>query len=146
MVQSEGTFLRQYQRKGYAARVHVVVAETIGASNVTVQLDECGDPQALSQGNIEAAYAPAYNDWIQGAVIGAAYALARVKTAAYTATITAIFGMTTDTNPTIVAAATVFAVWNAVNYVPSTEETEFLERKVLKSWDLPFDALPALET
>ena len=138
--------MRQYEKKGYAARVHVVVAETIGASNVIVQLDPCGDPQTFSQGNIEAAYAPAYNDWIQGAVIGAEYAFAKVKVAAYTITITAIFGMTTDTNPTIVAAATVFAVWNAVNYVPTAEETQFIERKVLKSWDLPYDALPTLIT
>lgn len=141
MVVSEGKFLRQREGKGYAARVFIELNEGDSYPRVTAQLETPSIPVLFSQGDIEKAYAPTYNDWIQGAVIGASYALAKLKNSVYMVTITTIIGMETDTNPTIVAAAAIFAVWNAVNYHPH-DEIQFIIDKVFASWDLPPDTMP----
>jgi hypothetical protein len=140
MIESEGIFLRQHQGKGYAAkvRIHLVPAEI---ASVAVGLENTGPPASFSQGDIQKAYTPDYDDWIQGAVIGARYALAKLPTA-YAVTLTAIEGSVTDTNPTVVAAAAISAIWKGAGYTPLAEDVALIEGVVFVSWDQKSHHLP----
>ena len=44
-------------------------------------------------------------------------------------------GLFTDTNPTVLAGAAAYAVWNALEFVPSSETVNHLESVIYKSWD-----------
>lgn len=50
-------------------------------------------------------------------------------------TIVRILGMTTDTNPTIVAAAAADATWNALGFAPRASVRQRVESVVLRSWE-----------
>lgn len=141
MVVSEGRFSRHYKGTSRFALVHIIVNEIESASTVGVELDPTGSLTQHYRDNIQKAY-EAYDDWIQGAVIGATYALAQLKNAVYVVTITDIVGTYVDTTPTAVAVATIFTVWKAVNYQPSNDEIQLIDDKVLASWDLPYYTLP----
>jgi hypothetical protein len=138
MVVSEGKFWRQ----NCFARVHIIVNEIDSASTVSLELDATGYLiSSYYRGNIQKAH-EANDPWIQGAVIGANYALAQLKNSVYAVTITDIVGTDVDTTPTAVAVATIFAVWKAVNYQPSDDETQLFEDKILANLGLPYDTLP----
>lgn len=140
-----GQFFKQ-RRVGYTARVHFRIEKTEAASTVTLHLAPPPEQRRFSQGMIESAYSPGYDDWIRGAVLGVEFALSQINNAAYAVTITEILGLTSDTNPTIVAAAAALGVWEAADFDPGSSLLEFVQHKALTSWDLPGDALPSFET
>jgi len=74
----------------------------------------------VRQGYIESVARESYIPWQEGAIVGAAYALSKAARAECGVIITEIEGMITDTNPTIVAVATIYAVWNASGVRPIT--------------------------
>jgi len=123
-----GRFCRQYQKKCYVARVHFRIDKAVGRSTVTAQLEQ-----------------PAEKNWVQGAVIGAEFALSKIRNAAYTVTITRIDGSDTETNASVAAAAITLGIWEAARFDPGSLLLEFIQHKALTSWKLPVDALPSLE-
>lgn len=124
---------------GYAARVVVEVEP--GADGIVVA---CSGPGWARQGAIEQASADGYADWKAGAVAGVAFAL-RIMGVDCGVRVVLIEGMTTDTNPTIVAAAAARAVWQAIGFTPASELTRRIEAEVLGSWRRGHDASPCFD-
>ena len=94
---------------------------------------DCSGQQVSSQGYIEEATATGYTDWKQGAEAGVRYALKVARSEQFSVRITWIMGLTTDTNPTIVGAAAIQAVWQAIGYEPLHAEVERIEQMALGS-------------
>ena len=140
-VQTEGNFLRQKGR-GFAARVTIQIECGANAPYTATALRGEG---WIRQGDVEEVPSIGYDDWKQGAIIGAEYALKKAEAMDCTVIITRIVGMTTDTNPTIVGAAAINAVWQALNYVPEASEQNRLEAIVLNSWEHEPHTLPNFE-
>ena len=136
----EGKFARIHKKLPHVARVTVRVADNLSGPNVTVRCTAA--PVPFSQGNIEDETAEGYDDWKQGAVIGAQYALDVAGRTSTSVVISRIVGMMTDTNPTIVGGAAAYGVWLALDYSPTPEQIRQIEQVVLSSWQRPFDALP----
>ena len=136
---SEGRFLRQTRRGGYAARVSLVI-ETY-SPNPQIEFN-CTGEGWTAQGNIEEVPAEGYDDWKGGAVAGIRHAMRQAGRTDCSVSVTRILGMATDTNPSIVAAAAAFAVWDAIEYQPSASQVEFLQETALTSWDKPHDLIP----
>ncbi len=67
--------------------------------------------------------------------MGARYVLSQIHHQGYGLTVTRIEGMVTDINPTIVAAATMDAVWKALHFQLSPEVIARIEELVFHSWD-----------
>ena len=85
-----GKFFRQYQNKGYFARVMIQVAPE-GEANTAAFSESC-----LSDH---------YADWKQGAAVGAHHALRVAEHSGYRVTVERIVGQEVETNPTIVGTA-----------------------------------------
>ena len=142
-VEAEGKFMRVHKALPYMARVTVCVDDITEGIGVSIQ---CSATSPLGlQGDIDDVPAIGFNDWKQGAIIGARHALAIAKSGAKRVTVTRIMGMETDTNPTVVGAATINAVWKALGYTPTTQQTEYIERIVFSSWQIAYNALPNFE-
>jgi hypothetical protein len=134
----EGKFFRQRGGLGYAAQVTVVLTGEEG-----VEL-ACSGGGWRGQGAIEEASATSHAHWQAGARLGAMFAL-RIAGREVGVRVVKVAGMTTDSNPTIVALAAARAVWLAVGFTPSTELIKRFEAEVVTSWQRPYDALPRLE-
>lgn len=120
------------------AEVEVSVVDG-GPREISVRLGGAG---FKGQGSIEDA-SESYATWIAGARLGVEYALTVAKSAAAIC-VSRISGMTTDTNPSIVAAAAAEATWSAVNASPPAWARAQLDRLVRSSWSGGFDELPNL--
>lgn len=124
----EGKLRRQTRGCGYFAQVRVEVAATSGESRIEIALVD--DPSY---------YAPA-NEWITGATHGAEFALRAAGARNVCVTVRNVFGTDCDTNATIAAAASAFAVWNALEFVPSPELLARIEEHVFTAnWQTPAD-------
>jgi len=139
MVEAEGTFLRISEGMSYAARVRVQVQFD---RNGPLFLTDCAGQPTSSQGDIEEATGTGYKDWKQGAEAGVRHALRVAKKEQYCVRVTHIVGITTDTNPTIVGAAAIQAVWQAIDYTPLPAEVARLESIVFGSWQKANDFVP----
>src|SRR5579863_8866347 len=111
----EGRFLRQTGGRGFAARV--TVDFTTNASSPTIRVDLSGEGWTR-QGDLEDASSQGYGDWALGAEYGVAYALRVAGRTDCSVIVSRITGASTDTNPTVVAAAAADAVWKALQYTP----------------------------
>jgi hypothetical protein len=138
----EGSFLRQRNHCAYAARVTVVVQPCSCSRVMDITATCSGKVLSLLQGDIEEATPEGYSDWKQGAEAGARFALRIAKSGNWSVCITRIVGMTTDTNPTIVGAATMQAVWKAIGFVPDLDTATRVEAMALESWQHPHDFIP----
>ncbi len=96
------------------------------------------------QGVIEEVSADGHDAWKAGAYAGVLFALRCAGLHEHGVRIIRIVGMTTDTNPTIVAAAAARAVWQAAGFTPPPELLARVEAQVLASWDGDA-ALPVLD-
>ena len=105
---------------------------------------DCAGEGWIARGYIEGVPAEGYDDWKGGAVAGSKYALRQANRTDCSVTVTRITGLTTDTNPSIVAAAAAFAVWDAIGYKPSASQLEFIQEAALTSWDKPHDLIPVI--
>lgn len=140
MQVAEEQFLRQYRNKGYATRVTVQVDPESQEPGVRV---DCTGAGWSAQGGLEEVPAAGYDDWKQGAGLGAFYALRVVRCPSGHVEVTRIIGLTTDTNPTIVGVAAALAVWQALGVDPPEIDLQRIEHLALTSWDRPADALPS---
>lgn len=136
---AKGRIARYKKGKPYFAKCEVAINFSSEVSSVVVDCNGCG---FYSQGYIESFPAKGYDDWKQGAKIGAEFALLTAQAVNCHVTITQIEGLTTDTNPTIVGFASILAVWQALEFNPSREMIEKLENQVFESWNKPYDELP----
>ena len=138
MVASAGKFTHYKNSKSYAATVELELSPSSNGTSITVQTDGQGFTR---QGYIEEASRNGYPHWKKGAVAGVEYALRVCGNPQYVVVITRIRGAHTDTNPTIVAAAAMNAVWKALSFQPPEELISCIEQKVLNSWSIPLDAV-----
>lgn len=136
---SEGAFFRQRSGKGYAAQVTIAVDTNVQAQSIEIQ---CTGTGGHGQGSIEEASAEGYMDWKQGAVVGCHYALRLCGNPSCRIVITHIRGLTTDTNPTVVAVAAMEAVWKLFAFQPPPEVQAVLEQKIVNSSARPSDEIP----
>ena len=113
-----GRFAKQFQGKGYFAEVRVEIKSLVDPVKVEIETDGGG---FLGQGYIESLSAKGYEDWKLGAFIGGRYALEIMNREDLVIKVKGIEGLTSDTNPTIIAAATAQAVWNALGFQPSSK-------------------------
>jgi hypothetical protein len=102
----------------------------------------CSGRGFTSQGYIEEVPATGYEDWKGGAEAGVSFALSAAGRSDCRVNVSKIEGLTTDTNPTIVAYAAALAVWKALGFEPAKELVERLEELVFSSWKRPHDELP----
>src|SRR5262245_17709314 len=78
----------------------------------------CSGKGFTSQGTFEDAPAVGYDHWKNGARVGVTFALSIAGRPAAAVVVNRITGLTSDTNPTIVAVAAAQAVWSALGFVP----------------------------
>jgi hypothetical protein len=135
---AEGRFTRYKNKRSYAAVVEVELNMVTDGPFVTVQTDGNG---FTSQGTIENTPRQGYDHWKAGAVAGVQYALQTCGNPAYGVVVRSIRGMHTDTNPTVVAAAAINAVWEALAFQPPDDVIACIEQKVFSSWSMPRDAV-----
>jgi hypothetical protein len=78
-----------------------------------------------------------------GAKAGVDFALSIVGMSNCHVVITKIEGLdVTDTNPTIVGAASALAIWSALKFEPPKEIIDGLETLVFSSWERPYEEIP----
>ncbi|HYG78386.1 MAG TPA: hypothetical protein VEK08_25515 [Planctomycetota bacterium] len=94
---------------------------------------DCSGKGFYSQGHVEDATAEGYDDWKAGGKAGALFALSFLPASHLRVVVTRISGLTSDTTPAAVGAATALAIWNALKFVPTTEAVSRLETVVLQS-------------
>ncbi len=124
--------------RGYAGRVTIVLERTPARPYVEVACNGGGwSGQGVS--------AEGYDAWKAGACAGVLFALRCAGLHGHGVRIIRIVGMTTDINPTIVAAAAARAVWLAAGFTPPPELLARVEVQVLASWDGDADALPVFD-
>ena len=87
-----------------------------------------------SQGYIEEAPKIGYDDWKAGAKTGVEYAAKAAGITKCLVKVTAIRGLTSDTNPIIIAGASAFAFWQAVGFDAGLDLKSQIESKILDSW------------
>lgn len=139
MSQAEDLFLRYHQGLPYVARVTVQVQPDPSGPRILL---DCVGTGFSSQGSAEEATTTGCKDWKQGAEAGARHALRTAAQEQSLVFILRINGLSTDTNPTIVGAAAMKAVWQALGYSPFSGEVERIEQIVLGSWQQPYDFIP----
>ena len=127
MIEKEGKFLR-YSGHLYAARVVVQVED---ADDAVIET-QCIGEGWVRQGDLEEASQYGYGDWKMGAVAGAVFATNVLKSK-NRIKIIKIIGLTTDTTPAAVGAATIYAIWEAVGYKTQKHEIEYIEKVVFNS-------------
>jgi hypothetical protein len=139
MRNTEGRFCRVHQGLPYAARVTVRVSEDPTGPAIVLQ---CSSQPPFPRSDQEDTPAAGYDDWKEGAVVGARYALEVAGRTGCRVLIARIMGMTTDTNPTVVGAAAMDAVWQAIGHTPSAAQVRQVEQVVFGSWQQPYNAIP----
>jgi hypothetical protein len=104
---------------------------------------ECSGKGFLGQGSIEDVPASGYEDWRAGARAGVSFALAAVGATTARVVVQRISGLSTDTNPTVVAVAAAHAVWNGLGVSPPSAASAQLERMMFSSGLRPADEVPS---
>jgi hypothetical protein len=139
-VTHEGRFLVQRGGKGFAARVSIAFERAPGTPRLELA---CTGPGVWrGQGSLDDVGPHDHLAWQAGARLGAAFALRIAGLAGAGVRIIKIVGMTTDTNPTIVAAAAARAVWAAAGFTPPAGLLARFEAQVFSSCQLDWEALP----
>src|SRR5687768_14613934 len=128
MNEFQGKFSRYNNGKPYAAMVKIITKVSF-AQNIEINCDGDG---WIGQGYLESVSRKGYESWKQGALIGASYALKKSGKSNVTVEIIEIVGMITDTSPSAVGAATIYAVWSATDYTPTENEKLYIENVVFK--------------
>lgn len=138
MNEYQGRFAKYNAGKPYAAAVKIKIKEK---TDSTVEISCNGDGWVL-QGYIESVSRNGYEDWKKSAIVGAEFALEKLEKTNLTVEITDITGMITDTSASAVGAATIYAVWKALDYTATDEEINYIE-SVVFSFD--YDEIPVFK-
>ena len=137
MLEAEGKFLRIYDKLPFRAFVKIRLEET---ENPYIKI-ACNGDGWIGQGYYEYVSKSGYEDWKEGAIIGAKFALKKSQKS-FGVTIFEIVGMTSDTSPASVGAAIIYAIWEVIKFVPSQKEIEYIENVVFTS---SYENLPNFE-
>lgn len=140
MITVKGVFHR-YRRISYAANIELEIEQEVLDGKTYITIDTHGRG-FFSQGYIEEVPAVGYDDWKAGTIAGIEYALRVCAAPPCHVVITKIEGLTTDTNPTIVAAAAIDGIWKAFGFHPTDELKTNIEQLVFNSWDVPLTSIP----
>ena len=109
----------RYKSWGAFARVELLVHDI--SDEPPVVSFNCTGVGFTSQGYVEEVPPIGYDDWKEGAAAGAHFAFRLSGIAARPVTVTKIEGLTSDTSPACVGAASALAVFNALDLpVPSS--------------------------
>ena len=79
--------------------------------------------------------------WMRGAEVGITFAMKQCNISSYIVTITKIEGTYVDTNPTIVGAAAIDAIWKLYHF-EDLEKKNMVEEIVRASWKRSEDDVP----
>ncbi|MCW3096086.1 MAG: hypothetical protein JWL77_1704 [Chthonomonadaceae bacterium] len=120
---------------------HVTVQVQYDPDGPSIHVNRVGHG-FFAPSSLEAATATVYLDWQQGAESGVQHALRVAGREQSHVRILRIMGTDTDTNPTIVGAAAMRAVWNALGYVPTPAEAGRIDQIGLASCQQPYDFVP----
>lgn len=137
MIEAKGKFLRIHNNLPFAATVQIKIEEV----EIPYVKIDCNGDGWIAQGYSEYVPKNGYDSWKKGAIIGAEYALRKTKTS-LGIIIFEIVGMITDTSPASVGAATIYAVWNGINYTTTQDEIAHIEKIVFGAG---YDNLPNFE-
>jgi hypothetical protein len=122
--------VKRVKKVGHFAQVAVRLGQANDASIIIA----CCGAGFEAQGYLEDVPADGYDSWKSGATRGAIYARGLTQNTARQIIITRISGLTTHTNPCIVAIASALAVWSALAYEPSTQERQRLDQMLFDTW------------
>jgi hypothetical protein len=142
MASGEARFARVHQGLSYFAEVALEV-ELTGERGAT--RCACTGSGFVAQGHLEEVPRDGYDGWKAGGRAGVDFAVSAAALPPARVTIVRIAGLTTDTNPTVVAAAAAFALWQVVGFSPPAHVIERLEAAVFTSWRRPPDQVPKFE-
>jgi len=135
-----GFFRRQTKGCGYVANVYLDIqfSETTDITIGSERFENSG-----TQGEIVwiPSNAGNFESWFSAAMLGLKYGLLKTDKRCKIV-IEKIEGLFTDTNPLIIAVASIFGVWEFLNYIPSEEEKNKIENWALDSWKVYKDKLP----
>lgn len=115
------------------------VALSVRAADAFRFESRCAGAGWIRQGEAEDVTAHGYDAWKRGAAAGASLACVAAGRPDTVVAIERITGTTTDTNPTIVAAATALAVWQALGFSPPPALRSRIETETFDSWSHPDD-------
>jgi len=135
-----GTWRRVINGKSSFGRVTLQVEES-QTSGVRFACDGEG---YISQGYLEEAPPAGYDDWKVGAAVGALFALHGLNHKA-SLVITKVEGLTSDTNPSFLAAAAAEAVWKALGGPVDNADRSVVEKAAFHSQTRPFNEIPLLQ-
>jgi hypothetical protein len=135
-VRATGRLATYHAGKPYLGIVTLTVSP--GPTSVVV---DCHGDGYTGQGSIEQVPATGYEHWKAGARAGVLFALLAAKTEREVV-VTAVSGLTTDSNPTTIAIAAARAVWSAITFSPSANLEASLQKMAFASWSQPADAVP----
>jgi hypothetical protein len=134
-----GKFARHKDGLPYFAEVALGVSPDAQLWRVELR---CTGDGYTSQGTLEDASPAGYGAWKAGAAAGARFACAIAEIPRAHVIVGRISGLSTDTNPSTVAAAAALAVWNAVGFAPAPAVVARMEAHVFSSWHRPQDYIP----
>lgn len=132
-------FARQKNGLPYLAEVALGVSPDAQLWHIEFR---CMGGGFTSQGAIEEASAVGYTAWKAGAAAGARFACTTAGLPRAHVIVSRVSGLSTDTNPSIVAAAAALAVWNAVGFTAAPSVVARMEAHVFSSWRHPHDYIP----
>lgn len=115
----------RYKSWGAFARVEVLVHDV--SDDTPVVSFNCTGVGFTAQGHVEEVPPTGYDDWKEGAAAGAMFALRLSGLPARSVTVTKIQGLTSDTSPASVGAASALAVFNALALPVPTSFNSLIE-------------------
>ena len=134
-----GRIARVVNRLPHFAEVEVEVRDD-APGTIEFRLEGGG---FTSQGSIENA-SEKYTDWIEGARLGIAFA-STSSSSPCSLRVLRISGISSDTNPSIVAAASARAAWEAMAVEPPPDDLKQVDECAFSSWGRDAGWLPTEE-
>lgn len=141
MAQGEAKLLSTHDGLCHFAEVAVEIDVT--GVGIVIEMG-CSGPGFQGQGALEDVPSAGYDDWKNGARAGVLFALRAVRVPHARVTVARITGVSSDTNPTVVAACAARAVWNALGISPPSDEVTRLDEIVAQSHLRPPTDVPDL--
>jgi hypothetical protein len=143
MLTSVGRFAKVKNGLSHDAVVEVEIETPSSTTYISLN---CKGQGYAGQGYIEVVPKIGYESWKMGAIVGINFAIRICNPPPCKINVTKIEGLTTDTNPTVVAAAAMDALWKAFKFEPTLETKTYIENTVFNSWLLPLDAIPYFDS
>ncbi|WP_431113134.1 hypothetical protein [Variovorax paradoxus] len=119
----------------------VLQVARVDSDNLVIRV-ACDGAGWTAQGHLEEASSNGYEDWKDGARVGIRFACALVGLPNAAVVVARITGMTSDTNPTVVAAAAALAILQNGGKQVEPRVRSWLYTQAFDSWSSPQDFVP----